>query len=334
MKMVSAMEDRPNNSSTNSAEDHLAKLLVDVETPWYKTLVGNLKDLFYSPALPPLELTSKPVAVDDIWGLYGRQKKSFMMSTGIQMGVVGVVLLLSTSKTVQQVVKNHVLFMPLDTAPADIKMKPTPQISEASGGGGDHSALPASYGKLPKYALRQFTPPVAVYNNPSPKLAMEPTLIGDPNTQVANVDYPLYGNPLSHYMTPSNGTGSGGGIGDHTKGNGGVGNGMGAGSGEGGGVRGAVFHMGEGVTPPVLISKVDPEYSSDAREKRREGTVLVAAQIDTSGQAINMRVIRSLGLGLDEEAIDALKQWKFKPAKKDGKAVAVEIQVGVTFRLL
>lgn len=337
--MVSAMAALPNNPSTTTAEDHLAKLLVDVEIPWYKTLVGNLKELFHPPTLPPLELTSKPIPVDDIWGLYGRQKKSFVMSTGFQIFVVAAVLLLSTNKTVQQVVKNNVLYMAIDTAPPEVNMKAVPEPMQGGGGvsgGGDRSPLPASYGKLPKDALRQFTPPVAVYNNSNPKLAMEPTLLGDPNTKVPNIDYPFYGNPLSHYMTPSNGTGSGGGIGDNTKGSGvGSKNGPGFDSGEGGGgVSGTLFRMGDGVKPPVLVSKVDPDYSEDARKRRREGTVLVAAEIDTSGEAVNMRIIRSLGLGLDEEAMNALKQWKFKPARKDGKPVAVEIQVGITFRLL
>lgn len=336
---MSAMADFPNYPFATTADDHLAKLLVDVEIPWYRTLICNLKDLFHPPKLPPLELTSKPVAVDDIWGLYGRQKKSFVMSTGFQMCVVAAMLVLGTSKTVQQVVKNNVLFMPVDTAPLDAKLKSTPQTSPtSSGGGGDRSPLPASFGKLPKYALRRFTPPVAVYNNMNPKLAMEPTLIGDPHTQVPNIDYPLYGDPLSHYMTPSNGTGSGGGIGN-TEGNGGAGSGSGVGAGDGeggagGAVRGSVYRMGDGITAPVLISKVDPEYSEDARKEHREGTVLVAAEIDTTGHAFNMHVLRGLGFGLDEEAMDALKQWKFTPAKKDGKPVAVEIQVGVTFRLL
>jgi TonB family protein len=335
--MMTVMADLPNSPSATTADDHLAKLLVDVEIPWYRTFLHNLKDFFHPPKLPPLELTSKPIAVDEIWGLYGRQKKSFLMSTGVQMGAVAIVLLLGTNKTVQQAVKHNILFMPIDVAPPELKMKPVPQISQAGGGGGgDRSPLPASYGKLPKFALRQFTPPVAVYNNPNPKLAMEPTLIGDPNTEVANIDYPLYGNPLSHYTTPSNGTGSGGGIGNTKGGGAGSGNGagFGPGDGSGGGVSGTVFHMGDGVTAPVLVSKVDPEYSEDGREKHRQGTVLVAAEINTSGQPVGMHVIRSLGLGLDEEALQALKQWKFLPAKKNGKPVAVEIQVGVTFRLL
>jgi TonB family protein len=326
----------PNQQFATTAEDHLARLLVDVEAPWYRTFGRSLQELFRPPALPPLEITSKPVAVDEIWGLYGRQKKSFLMSAGLQTCAVAAVLLLGTSTTVQQVIRNKVLFMPLDTAPPPAAPKAVPLMAQAGGdGGGDRSPLPASYGKLPKYALHQFTPPVAVYTNPNPKLAMEPTLVGDPNTQVPNIDYPFYGNPLSHYMTPSNGTGSGSGIGD-TRGSGaGSGNGPGFGStGGGGGVRAAVYRMGDGLTPPVLISKVDPEYTEGGRIQRREGTVLIAAEIDTLGQAVNMHVLRSLGFGLDEEAMKALTRWKFAPAKKDGRPVVAEVQINVTFRLL
>ena len=70
------------------ADRHLSHLLAAEPEPWYKSLIQNIKDTINPPKLPPLELTSKPVAVKDIWGLYGRQKKSFMMSTGFQVGVV------------------------------------------------------------------------------------------------------------------------------------------------------------------------------------------------------------------------------------------------------
>src|ERR1022692_3232226 len=93
---------QPNNPVPGSAEDHLSRLLVDGEgEPWYSSFFRNLKETFNPPKLPPLEITSKPVAVKDIWGLYGRQNKSFMMSTGFQVGVVLVVFILGTNKTVQ-----------------------------------------------------------------------------------------------------------------------------------------------------------------------------------------------------------------------------------------
>ena len=325
---------QPNDPNVDSADDHLNRLLcAEIEDPWYHTFILNVKEFFNPPKLPPLQVTSKPIPVKDIWGLYGRKKKSFMMSTGLQLAVVALVLVLTASKTVRKAVTNTVLYA-VDLAPPEVKMKPQAKTSQGGGGGGDRSPLPASFGKLPKFALKQFTPPVAVFNNMNPKLAMEPTLIGDPNTQVANVDYPLYGDPLSKYMTPSNGQGSGGGIGNGKGGGVGNGDGGGYGPGKGGGVGGGVFRVGGGVSAPVLLSKTEPEYSEEARKAKHQGTVMLYVQIDPSGHATNIKVVKSLGLGLDEKAIEAVQKWKFAPGKKDGKPVTVEATIEVNFRLL
>src|ERR1700747_3530563 len=97
---------RPNNPPFTNPDDHLARLLVDdVEAPWYKTFIQDLKEYINPPKLPPLELTSKPVAVKDIWGLYGRQKKSFLMSTAGQGMVVALVFLAFQTKPVQEAAK-------------------------------------------------------------------------------------------------------------------------------------------------------------------------------------------------------------------------------------
>jgi TonB family protein len=85
---------------------------------------------------------------------------------------------------------------------------------------------------------------------------------------------------------------------------------------------------------PRLLRKVEPAYSEEARKAKYQGYVPLVVEVDTSGQVINPRVIRSLGLGLDEEAIEAVKQWKFAPAIKDGKPVAAQVQVAFEFRLL
>jgi protein TonB len=95
-----------------------------------------------------------------------------------------------------------------------------------------------------------------------------------------------------------------------------------------------VYRIGNGVTGPALLHKVEPDYTEKARQAKYQGTVLLYIQIDTSGKAINIRVLHSLGLGLDEKAIEAVKKWKFRPASKDGKPVTVESQVEVNFRLL
>jgi TonB family protein len=95
-----------------------------------------------------------------------------------------------------------------------------------------------------------------------------------------------------------------------------------------------VFRMGNGVTAPAVISKVEPEYTEEARLAKYQGTVVVSTEIGPDGVAQSMKVIRGLGLGLDEQAVKAISQWKFKPGTKDGQPVAVTATIEVNFRLL
>jgi TonB family protein len=95
-----------------------------------------------------------------------------------------------------------------------------------------------------------------------------------------------------------------------------------------------VYRIGNGITGPALLDKVEPDYTEKARKAKLAGTVLLYMQIDTSGKAVNMRVLRSLGMGLDEKAMEAVKKWRFRPAFKDGQPVVVETQVEVNFRLM
>jgi periplasmic protein TonB len=273
--------------------------------------------------------------VKDIWGLYGRQKSSFMMSTGFQICVVVLLFTVFSSKAVQQQVKQvTALIIPTDVDPFTPKAAPKKQAMGGGGGGGDRSPLPASKGRLPKASLRQFTPPMAVVNNPNPKLTMEPSIIAPPDVNLPQVNMAQYGDPLAKIGPPSNGTGSGGGIGSGSGGGVGSGKGGGFGPGEGGGVGGGVYRVGGGVTSPTLLYKKEPEYSEEARKAKYQGTVLLYVEVDASGKATNIKVQRSLGLGLDEKAIEAVRQWKFKPGYKDGKPVVVAATIEVNFRLL
>jgi TonB family protein len=326
---------QPNNPFATTPDDHLNRLLVkEVEDPWYKTFIQNIKDAINPPKLPPLEVTSKPVAVKEIWGLYRRDKKSWMMSTGLQALGVAAVVILGATPAVQQKVKETVtLIMPTDLAPPP-PIPPKKNIMQGGGGGGDRSPLPASRGKLPKFAPQQFTPPQQVIANPNAKLTMDPTLIGPPDLKLPNIDANQWGDPLAKIGPPSNGPGSGGGIGSGSGGGIGSGKGGGLGPGEGGGVGGGVYRVGGGVTAPTLLSKIEPEYSEEARKAKYQGTVTLYIQVDPTGKAINMRVLHSLGLGLDEKAMEAVKKWKFRPGTKDGKPVTVEAQIEVNFRLL
>ncbi len=323
---------QPNNPFLPGGDDdHLAHLLlVQNDEPMYKSLIRNIKETFNPPKLPPLELTSKPVAVKDIWGLYGNQKKSFMMSFGFQAGLVLLVLFALSTKPVQNAVKQTVeVFLP-SNVPDIAAIKPM----HGGGGGGDRSPLPASKGKLPKPQPRQFVPPTAVINNPAPKLAMDPSILAPPDANLPNINLPNYGDPLGKLGPASNGTGSGGGIGSGKGGGVGSGNGGGVGPGSGGGFGDGVYRAGNGVSQPVVLHKIDPEYSEEARKAKHQGTVIVQIVVDTNGNAVEPKVLKSLGLGLDEKAVEAVKQWKFRPGYKDGKPVRVLAQVEVNFRLL
>ena len=84
---------------------------------------------------------------------------------------------------------------------------------------------------------------------------------------------------------------------------------------------------------PVVIYKTEPEYTENARQAKLEGAVVLYVEIGVGGQARNFRVVRSLGRGLDEKAIECVRQWRFDPALKDGKPVPARATVEVNFRL-
>ena len=88
------------------------------------------------------------------------------------------------------------------------------------------------------------------------------------------------------------------------------------------------------VTYPVIIFKKNPAYSDEARKAKFQGTVLLTAEIDPSGRVSSVRVVRSLGLNLDEHALDAVKQWRFRPATKNGSPITMPVEVEVSFRLM
>jgi TonB family protein len=94
-----------------------------------------------------------------------------------------------------------------------------------------------------------------------------------------------------------------------------------------------VHRVGGGVLAPRLLAKVEPQYTEEARQGRLQGTVLLSVDIDPSGTATNVEVQRSLEPGLDQKAIEAVRQWRFKPGMKDGAAVTVRATIEVNFRL-
>jgi TonB family protein len=88
-----------------------------------------------------------------------------------------------------------------------------------------------------------------------------------------------------------------------------------------------------GFSQPVVVSKIEPEYSDEARKAKLEGTVRLYLEIDEQGHTRNVRVAHSLGLGLDEKAVGAVLKWRFRPALKNGQPIATSVNVDITFQL-
>ena len=312
--------------------DHLDRLLPgDVEPPWFVSLWRSLKEMIHPEKLPPLDITSRPVPVKDIWGLYATNKKSMLYSTALQSAVVVLLFTVTFNKNVQDKIKETVTLVAPALQPYEAPKKNTMQ---GGGGGGDRSPEPAAKGRLPKIAMKQFVPPTEVIRNEHPKLAMEPTIVAPPDAVLPNVNLPNIGDPLAKLGPPSNGMGSGGGIGNGRGGGIGSGDGAGFGPGSGGGFGGGAFRVGGGISSPQVLSKIDPEYSEEARKAKFSGTVLLQLIVDVDGKAKNIRVTKGVGLGLDEKAVEAVQKWRFIPGKKNGTAVPVYATVEVNFRLL
>jgi len=321
----------------NEPEPELNLLMrEDFNPPLWQSLIGNLREALFPKKLPPLQLTSRPVKVDEIWGEYNYKKQSAGVSLAIHVvALCGIIALsIAGAKVVTNKVQQITLVAPDVSDYVPLSQKPHDQIG-GGGGGGDHDKLVAPKGKLPKLAMQQITPPAMVIRNDNPKLPVEPTVVVPPQVKLASAAVLNLGDPKSVLPAgpASNGTGMGGGIGSGSGGGIGSGTGPGVGPGRGGGIGGGVFRVGGGVTAPEALYKPEPEYSEEARKVKHQGVVVLALIVDSNGKPRDVRVARSLGMGLDEKAIEAVRQWKFQPAMKDGSPVAVQISVEVSFRL-
>lgn len=273
-----------------------------------------------------------------IWGHYNNYRSNGLVGSAI-IHVALLALILGSavfgSKVVQHVEPHESVTL---IAPSldSYALPLSKQVASGGGGGGDHDKLPAPKARPPKLAMAQITPPKIVVPREQPKLTAEPTVVAPPRVRIAENSLPNLGVPVAAPLPsapPSNGTGSGGGLGSGSGGGVGVGHGPGLGAGSGGGLGGGVFKVGGGISAPLAISTPDPEYTQQARDAKTQGTCVLGLIVDEQGRPRDIRVIRGLGYGLDQKAVDAVRQWRFQPARKDGAPVNVEIRVEVGFRL-
>ena len=93
------------------------------------------------------------------------------------------------------------------------------------------------------------------------------------------------------------------------------------------------MHIGGSIRPPVVTYQVDPEFSEEARKAKFSGNVQVYLWVDEQGNPSHVKVIRPIGMGLDEKAVEAVRQYKFKPAMQNGKPVKVDLYIDVNFQI-
>lgn len=271
----------------------------------------------------------------DIWQDFTMQKASWVNSVLVHVFALTLLVLPYILARMWQPVKAATKTEVVDISPYLPLIPPsTGKKAGGGGGGGDRSPTPASKGAIPRFAKTQIAPPMAVIPNTHAELQVAPTLVGPPALKLPQMAANMnWGDPTGVVGPPSNGPGFGGGIGSGQGGGIGSGNGAGLGPGEGGGVGGGIYGVGGGVSAPIPIYKPEPAYSEEARKAKYQGTVVLWIVVDASGNVTDCRVVKPLGLGLDEKAVEAVKTWKFKPALRNGTPVPVRVMVEVSFRL-
>ncbi|HLV88839.1 MAG TPA: energy transducer TonB [Candidatus Sulfotelmatobacter sp.] len=253
---------------------------------------------------------------------FGRPRgEAFLLSIGLQ----AVVVALLTYFTCCIIGSTPAL------PPRHLPFSDLPLIFSGSGGGGGGGLdpLPAGHGNPPRASLEnQLAPPSVIVVKEMPRLPMEPTIVMDSGIHLPEGGQ--IGDPMSNFsQILSNGPGGPGGIGT------GCCDGIGPSKGPHFGPGPAsIYAPGKmGVTVPVAIYSPEPEFSDEARKVKHQGTVLLLLVVGKDGHPYNIHVGQSLGMGLDEKAIEAVSHWRFRPATYKGQAVATQIAVEVDFHL-
>ena len=202
------------------------------------------------------------------------------------------------------------------------RFQPKRWSSEAHAGGSNRTPLPTRRGDPPRASSHRIFVQPAVVEHPALPLAQTVAFV-EPAPAVDNGEI---GDPFSRYSSGAFGFGGG-----DTLGDGGCCGFIGPGR---SGSPGYSAEQLRRMTPPQLLYRVEPEFSEEARKAKHQGVVVLYIDIGADGRARNIRVARQLGLGLDEKAVEAVSEWRFRPAYLDGKPVVASAVVEVNFHLL
>jgi len=280
-------------------------------------LYENLRDVFFPPKLPPLQLTSKPIPVPDRMKV--RANPWAVGASIVVNGSIVALLLFLGVKHYIDAKKNDVVVNHVELT----EFIPPKAANDMGGGGGQgNHQVETPEGHLPK--IEPVHPPVIAKEviAPVPTIDVQKDLMIPDDPKLPNIG--LHNSPNVKFSNGGYGTGTG--IGS--------GHGSGLGDGSGGNAGGGLERIGGRVSEPKLIYSIDPEFSDEARRAKYQGIVVIQMIVDAQGNPQNPRVVRPLGMGLDEKALEAVRKYKFKPSLKDGKTpVPVMIAISIDFHL-
>jgi TonB family protein len=295
------------------------------EQPIWAGLFDNLRDALFPPHLPPLELTCTPIPTQD--RMAGKTNPwAIGTATFMNATLLAFFILLGLRTPIGHFppkppgtdvsLKDFTLFAPPSTNPA-----------HGGGSGGSHSPVDPITGRTPPHVDIPLAPPqIPVIEHPLLAVAPAISVPLPDNSTLPNLG--VLNSPNTRQV--SYGPGGPAGIGNGP----GNGDGPGHGPGYGPGSDGLPYTPGVGgVSKPSVLFAPIAEFSDEARRQRYQGVCIVSIIVDAHGNPQNPRVTRSLGMGLDEKALEAVQKYRFKPAMKDGKPVASFVSVEVDFHL-
>lgn len=298
------------------------------EKPIWAGLYENIHDVMFPPRLPPLELTSTPIPVPDRMAS-ATNPWAVGTATAVNGGILAILLCVSLGAAINHSPKSAP-GSSIDISDMQFFAPMKLQTAGGGGGGGTHDLLDPTRGRLPKFEDTPILPPQV-------PLLEQPKLAIDSSIAVQLPDNPTLPNIGMHespnVKLASNGPGSEAGMGTGQDGGPGPGRGIGLGPGEDGGIGGQIYTPGGAVSAPIPIVTPEAEFSDEARRQKFQGMCMISLIVDSHGNPQSARVIRPLGMGLDQKALDAVLRYRFKPAMKEGRPVAAMITVSVNFRL-
>jgi periplasmic protein TonB len=295
------------------------------QKPLLTGLYESLRDCLFPPSLPPLELTSTPVLVPDRMAVQTNPwafGTAAIVNGAILALILGLGLKAAINPPSRTASHSHV---DLGDLIAPFKLR----ASQGGSGGGSDDLVDPIQGRLPKFEKTPLAPlQVPVLEHP--KLAIDSALAVDTDIKLPdNPNMPVVGVHSSPNVTLlPGGPGTHGGIGIGT--NGGLGSDKGIGFGPG---PEGIYTPGGDVSAPIPILTPEAEFSDEARRAKYQGVCMISVIIDAHGNPQNPRILHSLGMGLDEKALEAVRKYRFKPAMRQGRPVPVRIAVAVDFRL-